>query len=204
MQVHAAVSEADVGRLEPGMTATFLVDAYPDRKFNGVIRQIRDAPQTLQNVVTYDAVVDVDNEDLRLKPGMTANVTFVYAERKGVLRIPSAALRFRPPPELLAASQGPAGVPVAHKKKHKTDGANAAGNGGAKEAAGAAPPPGARTRSVWVLRDDRTVEVPVTVGVADGSRVEITGGALKEGDVLITDAISKAERAEGKKSKGLF
>ena len=97
MQVHAAVSEADVGRLAPGMTATFIVDAYPDRKFKGVIRQIRDAPQTLQNVVTYDAVIDVDNADLRLKPGMTANVTFVYAERKGVLRIPSAALRFRPP-----------------------------------------------------------------------------------------------------------
>ena len=77
--------------------ATFVVDAYPERKFKGVIRQIRDAPQTLQNVVTYDAVVDVDNADLKLKPGMTANVTFVYAERKGVLRIPSSALRFRPP-----------------------------------------------------------------------------------------------------------
>jgi len=183
----------------------FVVDAYPEERFHGVIRQIRDAPQTLQNVVTYDAVIDVDNPDHRLKPGMTANVTFVYAERKGVLRIPSAALRFRPPPELLAASQGPGGVPVAHKKKHKGEGANAAtAPVGAKEAVGAAPPPGARTRSVWVLRDDRTVEVPVTVGVADGSRVEITGGALKEGDVLITDAISKAERAEGKKSKGLF
>ena len=64
MQVHAAVSEADVGRLEPGMPATFTVDAYPDRKFKGVIRQIRDAPQTLQNVVTYDAVIDVDNAEL--------------------------------------------------------------------------------------------------------------------------------------------
>ena len=109
MQVHAAVSEADVGRLAPGMPATFVVDAYPDERFKGVIRQIRDAPQTLQNVVTYDAVIDVDNPDHRLKPGMTANVTFVYAAHKGVLRIPSAALRFLPPPELLAES-GPGGA----------------------------------------------------------------------------------------------
>src|SRR6185503_5993308 len=115
MQVHAAVSEADVGRLEPGMAATSVVDAYPDRKFKGVIRQIRDAPQTLQNVVTYDAVIDVDNPDHRLKPGMTANVTFVYAERKGVLRIPSAALRFLPPPALLA-EQGLASPVKKHKK----------------------------------------------------------------------------------------
>src|SRR6185436_9354391 len=120
MQVHAAVSEADVGRLEPGMAATFVVDAYPDRKFKGVIRQIRDAPQTLQNVVTYDAVVDVDNSDLRRRPGMTANVTFVYAERKGVLRIPSAALRFRPPEELVGANVGGGdGGGGKKKKKHK-------------------------------------------------------------------------------------
>ena len=125
MQVHAAVSEADVGRLEPGMPATFVVDAYPDRKFKGVIRQIRDAPQTLQNVVTYDAVVDVDNADLRLKPGMTANVTFVYAERKDVLRIPSAALRFRPPEELLAAGVGKGSGGGGKKKKNKGASASA-------------------------------------------------------------------------------
>ena len=98
MQVHAAVSEADVGRLGPGMPASFVVDAYPDERFKGVIRQIRDAPQTLQNVVTYDAVIDVANPDHRLKPGMTANVTFVYAEHKQVLRIPSAALGMRSTP----------------------------------------------------------------------------------------------------------
>ena len=101
MQVHTAVSEADVGKLAAEMPATFTVDAYPREKFRGVIRQIRDAPQTLQNVVTYDAVIDVDNDALKLKPGMTANVTFVYAERHDVLRVPTAALRFRPPAELL-------------------------------------------------------------------------------------------------------
>ena len=90
----------------PDVAATFTVDAYPDERFQGVIRQIRDAAQTVQNVVTYDAVVDVDNPDLKLKPGMTANVTFVYAERTDVLRVPSAALRFRPPPSLLDQQPG--------------------------------------------------------------------------------------------------
>jgi HlyD family secretion protein len=198
MQVHAAVSEADVGRLEPGMNATFVVDAYPDRRFKGVIRQIRDAPQTLQNVVTYDAVVDVDNSDLRLKPGMTANVTFVYAERKGVLRIPSAALRFRPPEELL----GPGAKAVDGKKKHK--------HKIEKQAGAATPPPvsstaaanGPATKTVWALDGDKLKEVPVEIGVSDGTKVEVRKGELTEGDVLVTDAIAKNEA--GGKKKGLF
>ncbi len=120
MQVHTAVSEADVGKLAAEMPATFTVDAYPREKFHGLIRQIRDAPQTLQNVVTYDAVIDVDNDALKLKPGMTANVTFVYAERRNVLRVPTAALRFRPPAELVAAGGGAkAAAKAAHKSAEK-------------------------------------------------------------------------------------
>ena len=197
MQVHAAVSEADVGRLAPGMAATFVVDAYPDRKFKGVIRQIRDAPQTLQNVVTYDAVVDVDNGDARLKPGMTANVTFVYAERKSVLRIPSAALRFRPPEDLVAGKVGDAGK---KKKKHKAEKAVQAAT---LEGAAKNPGTGAATRSVWTLDGDRLREVPVEIGVTDGSKVEVRDGALGEGDVLVTDAVIKGEHGAGK-NKGPF
>src|SRR5262249_11900968 len=106
MQVDTSVAEADVGKLAPGMRATFLVDAYPSERFSGTIRQIRNAPQTVQNVVTYDAVIDVSNPELKLKPGMTANVTVAYAERADVLRIPNAALRFRPPPDMLAGREG--------------------------------------------------------------------------------------------------
>jgi HlyD family secretion protein len=213
MQVHAAVSEADVGRLAPGLPATFVVDAYPDERFKGVIRQIRDAPQTLQNVVTYDAVIDVDNPDHRLKPGMTANVTFVYAERKGVLRIPSAALRFLPPPELLA-EQG-LGPPVKKHKKDKTGlagkPAQAAGPAGKVIAATTAldDPPvdpsgsAAPRRTVWALRSDRLVSIPIEIGVADGSAVEVRRGDLAEGEVVVTDALDKNERAEAKaKGKG--
>ena len=100
MQVDTNIAEADVGRLEQGMTATFTVDAYPARRFRGTIREVRNAPQNIQNVITYNAVIDVANPDLRLKPGMTANVEVVYANRKDVLRVPNAALRFRPPVEL--------------------------------------------------------------------------------------------------------
>jgi HlyD family secretion protein len=78
------------------MKTTFTVDAYPGERFEGVVRQVRNAPQNVQNVVTYNAVIDVANPEQKLKPGMTANVTFLVEERKGVLRIPNAALRFRP------------------------------------------------------------------------------------------------------------
>ena len=208
MQVHAAVSEADVGRLAPGMPATFVVDAYPDERFKGVIRQIRDAPQTLQNVVTYDAVIDVDNPDHRLKPGMTANVTFVYAAHKGVLRIPSAALRFLPPPQLLA-EQGLAPPVKKHKKDKPKDHPLAGGAVAPAQRPGAKAPaddgaegPGPR-RTVWTLRNERLTAVPIEVGVADGSNVEVKGGELAEGDVIVTDALDKNERAEAKaKTKG--
>jgi len=96
MQVDTNVSEADIGRINVGQTAIFTVDAYPNVPFTGRVVQVRNAPITVQNVVTYDAVVEVDNPDLKLKPGMTANVSFQIAERREVLKIPNAALRFQP------------------------------------------------------------------------------------------------------------
>ncbi len=96
MQVDTNYSEADIGRIEKEQEATFTVDAYPERTFRGRVSQIRNAPQTIQNVVTYDVVIQVDNKELRLKPGMTANVTIVVAHREGVLKIPNAALRYQP------------------------------------------------------------------------------------------------------------
>ncbi|HET6284103.1 MAG TPA: efflux RND transporter periplasmic adaptor subunit [Polyangia bacterium] len=110
MQVHTSVPEADIGRLKTGIKATFTVDAYPDEKWQGVIREVRNAAQINQNVVTYDAVVDVDNEGARLRPGMTATVSFVYAEKAHAVAIPNAALRYRPKHDSSAAAAGePAG-----------------------------------------------------------------------------------------------
>jgi HlyD family secretion protein len=174
MQVDTSVAEADVGRLRAGMEATFTVDAYPSETFKGVVRQIRNAPQTVQNVVTYDAVIDVDNPDLRLKPGMTANVTFVYGEKDDVLRVPNAAMRFRPPPDLLAQS-----------------GAAPAGGNRAKSGAGEGTrqPSTPDRRTVWVLREEKPSPVRIRIGISDGSFTEVVEGEIKAGDVVITDAI---------------
>lgn len=97
MQIEALVSEADVGGIEEKQAVRFNVDAFPNRQFNGVVRQVRFAPVTNQNVVSYTTVVDVDNSDLKLRPGMTANASIVIANRTNVLKIPNSALRFRPP-----------------------------------------------------------------------------------------------------------
>jgi len=96
MQVLANIDEADVGQLAPGSDVSFTVDAYPRDQFHGKVSQVRLAPTTVQNVVTYTAVIDVANGDLKLKPGMTANVTVIGAQRENVLTIPNSALRFRP------------------------------------------------------------------------------------------------------------
>lgn len=95
MQVDSNVSEADIGRIVTGQEATFTVDAYPERTFRGRVSEIRNAPTIIQNVVTYDVVVQVDNKELKLKPGMTANVSVLVAHKEGVLKIPNAALRFQ-------------------------------------------------------------------------------------------------------------
>ena len=179
MQVDTSVAEADVGKLAPGMEATFVVDAFPDERFKGTIRQIRNAPQTQQNVVTYDAVIDVKNPDLKLRPGMTANTTVVYADRPDVLRIPNAALRFRPPPEMLAALGRTSAAPgrVAGR-----DGAGASG-GGAGRGGASGNGPG---RSLWVLRDGRPGPAQVTIGVSDGTFTEIVSGPVQAGDAVLT------------------
>ena len=103
MQVSASIDESDIGRVAPGQPVTFKVDAYPTQTFRGRVSQVRLEPKTDQNVVSYTTMIDVPNEDLKLKPGMTANVTVQIAMNENVLRVPNSALRFSPTPELFAA-----------------------------------------------------------------------------------------------------
>ncbi|WP_043110243.1 efflux RND transporter periplasmic adaptor subunit [Polycyclovorans algicola] len=110
MQVVAAISEADIGQLKEGQSVSFTVDAFPDQPFEGTLRQIRNAANVLQNVVTFDAVIDVDNPELQLRPGMTANVSILVAEKRDAVRIPNAALRFRPPDSTPPARKPGSGV----------------------------------------------------------------------------------------------
>ena len=215
MQVDTSVAESDVGKLAPGMSATFTVDAFPGERFRGKVRQIRNAPQTLQNVVTYDAVIDVDNPDLKLRPGMTANVTFVAAEKEDVLRVPNAAMRFKPAPEIFAALGLPAPA-VPERRGHgpgsaaatfaTTRGAGAPGAGA--PGAGRGRPGGGRGdaandhRTVWVLRAGRPEMVPIRVGLSDGTTTEVLEGDLHEGDALIVDASTTEPEAATPKGPG--
>jgi HlyD family secretion protein len=188
MQVDTSVAEADVGKLRAGMAATFSVDAFPGEPFKGTVRQIRNAATTVQNVVTYDAVIDVDNSDLKLRPGMTANVTFVFANKDDVLRVTNAALRFRPSPELVSALK----LEVPHGRRSGTDGVSggpATGSAGPARAGGSAKgdePPDRRT--VWVLRNDVPSPVRIKTGTTDGTKTEVVEGPLQPGDLLVSDA----------------
>lgn len=164
MQVDTWVAEADVGKLQPGMAASFTVDAFAGKRFAATIRQIRNAAQTQQNVVTYDAVLDVENPELLLRPGMTANVTFVVAERKDVLRVPNAALRFRPSQELLRA----AGISL-------PDAATATASTGPQ-------------RRVWQQEGKTAKPVAVQTGITDGSTTELLAPQLAPGTKLVMDA----------------
>jgi HlyD family secretion protein len=130
----------------------------------------------VQNVVTYDAVLDVDNGQLKLKPGMTANCTFVYAQRDDALRVANAALRFVPPPELLARL---------HPGGRTGRGARRQGGGGRRRDSGTRAPD---RRVVWVLRNGQPHPVPIKIGISDGSLTEVVSGDLKAGDVVLTGA----------------
>ncbi len=173
MQVDTNVSEADIGGITEGKEATFSVDAYPGEPFRGTVKQVRNAPISVQNVVAYDVVIEVDNRDLRLKPGMTANVSIVVARKENVLKVPDAALRFSPP------------------KSARRD-----GDATAKPAGGpSAGPPGdvvtrpasSGQKRVWREGASGDPEaIPIQTGISDGSFTEILTDALQEGDAVIT------------------
>lgn len=191
MQVNTSVAEADVGKLEPGMRATFTVDAFPGEHFDGVVRQIRNAATTVSNVVTYDAVIDVENADMKLRPGMTANVTFVIEEREDVVRLPNAALRFRAPADWQTPKDG-AAMPAAPGQRRETDTISAS-----------APGRGASNRRVvWVMRGGKPTSVPVVTGLSDGSLTELVEGDVKVGDEIVTGSPAAAGPRGGPSAPG--
>ena len=182
MQADTNVSESDIGGITEGREATFTVDAYPGYQFSGTIRQVRLAPLNVQNVVTYNVVVAVDNQDLRLKPGMTANVSIVVAQRDSVLKVPNAALRFTPPSEGPAGRSGQGGKPTKAKGPEQTGGAGR----------GATSP----TRTIWKQGPAGELErIVVQTGISDGVATEIVTETLVEG----TQVVVGIERPKGEK-----
>jgi HlyD family secretion protein len=172
MQVDSNVSEADVGRIAVGQEATFTVDAYPERIFRGKVSEIRNAPIIVQNVVTYDVVILVENKDLKLKPGMTANVSVMIAHRDGALKIPNAALRFRP---VSAKSESGKGGPPQKAGEQ------------VKSTQGDQGKPG----RVWVVSPEgRPTPVSIILGITDGTFSEVISGDLREGTGVIVEETS--------------
>lgn len=155
MQVDTNVSESDIGSVKVGESAFFTVEAYPNKRFYGKVTQVREAPITVQNVVTYDAVISVSNPERLLLPGMTANARIITAERQGVLRVPTQALRFSPT-GISETSMGH--NPSSRQTSHP---------------------------HLWVLRDHQPVKIPVKTGLSDGTHIEIMSNNLKPGDAVI-------------------
>jgi HlyD family secretion protein len=190
MEVHTAVAESDIGRLQPGLAVEFSVDAYPDRRFEGTVKQVRYEAASESNVVTYDAVVALDNPDLALRPGMTANVSFIVEARRDVLTVASKALTYRPANseamnemrERRRAARGQGGE--AGERPRRRPGASAGERGGR-----------GNRRMVFVLENGAPKPVRVTVGLSDGATTEITGGELAEGALVITGDDSAAPAA---------
>jgi HlyD family secretion protein len=167
MEIETSVDEADISKVKVGQAVTFSVDSYANVDFHGTVTQIRNAPIITQNVVTYTVIVSVDNKDLLLKPGMTANVSIETARKENVLKLPSAVLRFKPKD---------------------------------KPAAGAANTEG---EVVYVVGSDGLpAAVPVTVGISDGSSIEIGEGDLWEGDEVIVEQLSAKKKDEAATGKG--
>jgi len=164
MEVDTNVSESDIGGIKEGDKWTFTVDAFPKRTFEGVVSQVRQSPQTVQNVVTYDIVVSANNSDLALKPGMTAAALIFVDQRSDVVRVPDQAIRYVPSAISATAPVKPIGPPE-----------------------GAALPRGngPNVGQIWILRDGQPVSLPVVLGLDDDSFTEIASGDVKPGDQVI-------------------
>lgn len=183
MQVDANVSESDIGRVRVGQTSTFTVDAYPDREFTGVVAQVRNNPTTIQGVVTYTVVIDVDNKARLLKPGMTANVTIEVARRDNVVKVANSALRFRPPvpPEQLAVLTANLTWPATKSGDPPAPSQSPASSDGAD---GALLP---RMQQVlWTYATGKWKPVPVVLGITDNRETEVLSGLDSGGSVVIS------------------
>ena len=201
MQVDTNVSEADVGGVKPGQRTYFTVQSYPNRTFWGSVRQVREGPITVQNVVTYDVVIDVKNDDLALFPGMTADAHIITAERSNVLRVPLPTTRFNPEGLNRTPRAGAhghedsqareSGERASGEERHGPGGATGGGTGNRRSGASAG------RAQIWLLRDGKLVSARVHTGLDDGTLIEVSGEDLKVGDVVVVNAVRPEAPAGG-------
>jgi len=194
MQVIANIDQADIGLVENAKSVKFSVDAFPGKEFEGKIEQMRLNPQNVQNVVTYNVVIDVDNPEQKLKPGMTSNLTFTIDERNNVIKVPNAALRFTPQ-DATGQRTGAGGNWQGRRQANAGgDAAQASGNRGDVQFARPTDPVLAgQTRVVWVLgKDGKPDRRRIKIGLTDGISTEVLEGNLVEGEMVITGQTQSA------------
>jgi HlyD family secretion protein len=177
MQVLASVDESDIGRVQQGQAVSFSVDAYPGETFSGTVSQVRLQPTVEQNVVSYTTVIDVPNKEMKLKPGMTANVSIEIARADDVLRVPAAALRFRPKTDQ--------GANASHVRQGQGQG-QGQGRGGSRDP---------NLHRVWVWADGAMQPHRIETGVSNGTMTAVTGGDLVEGAEVVTSTADVTQRA---------
>jgi HlyD family secretion protein len=182
MELIVSVSEADVGQVREGMPATFTVDAYPDKIFPATIKQVRYGAVTVDNVVSYQAVLLVKNEDLKLRPGMTATADIKVAEHKDVLLVPNAALRFKPVERVKKTDGGVMSLLIPRPPSPPRPQVGRGNGEGGKN----------RTR-VWVIAAEVLKPVPVRVLLTDGRNTEVESKDLQVGDEVVTDTEEQAK-----------
>jgi HlyD family secretion protein len=190
MQIDSSVAEADVGGIVEGQSVDFTVDAYPYRNFHGVVTQVRNSPTTVNNVVTYDCVIGVTNADYKLKPGMTANVSIVIAQRENALTIPNGALRFRPPESAVALTNS---ISTTNQISATSSNGNFSGGSGGHRGGGRGRGEHQIFHTVYVLtgegKDATLQAVQIKTGISDGISTEVLSG-LNEGDRIVTGMVS--------------
>jgi len=191
MQVQASVDEADIGRVQNGQEVLFTVDAYPEQTFHGTVTQIRLAPVTVQNVITYTVVIDVPNPDLKLMPGMTATATILVTKKENVLKIPTIAFRFQPQADQIETRKDTASAADdsarAERRKQfaQMQGGVAPGQG-----------QGGRPSKLWVMgKNKKLIPIFVRPGIADGTFTEIMFGKVEEGQEVIVGSMSQRPSA---------
>jgi HlyD family secretion protein len=200
MQVECSVDEADIGKIKEKQRASFTVDAFPDEKFTGTVTQVRYSPEISQNVVTYTTIVDVDNPEMKLRPGMTATVSIIVGEAKNVLKVPNTALRFTPtlsPEEMRKIMENMREEMMARRQAATPD----AGSRQKIERQGGQRPPQGLTQGSFGSQSGRFSQIPrvwiedeggkirpvfIKTGVTDNSYTEVVGGNLKEGQLVLT------------------
>ncbi len=204
MQVQAMVDEGDIGNVRVGEPVTFTVDAYPDDVFHGMVTQIRLQPTTVQNVVEYTVIIDVPNPDLKLLPGMTANLTIKVAEANDVLKVPTTALRFMPPTQYLAEVTKAIPDSLRERMKQRFQKFRNQNGGGAMpqpEAVNFGGPGGSSYQNreltpgsyfmVWILNGKQLNPVRVKIGLSDGTSTQVEGN-LKQGEPIVVGMLSGA------------